>query len=103
MFPVLALKTDKPPHAIATRNDQYKQSRGPLMAKFLPPARWTPPVPPTLATSTPSTALSLPSPLKASVSGAPPSSDAPPSSKADPMVVAERTTLDLDSTHKKAD
>ncbi len=52
MFPVSALKTDKSPYEVVTRNDQYKQSRGPLKSKYLPPARWTPPVPPTLATST---------------------------------------------------
>jgi hypothetical protein len=54
-----AYQGDKTPYALELKA-QYQKSRGTLMANIPPPAIWTPPpIPPTLATSTPSHAPSL--------------------------------------------
>ena len=54
-----AYQGDKTPYALA-KKAQYQKSCGTLMANIPPPATWTPPpIPPTLATSTPSHAPPL--------------------------------------------
>ena len=95
-----AYQGDKSPYALELKS-QYQKSRGTLMANIPPPATWTPPpIPPTLATSTPSHAPPLhsiketqKSPKKDELVAAPESNIPPPAMWTPPPIPPSLTTL----------
>ena len=95
-----AYQGDKTPYALELKS-QYQKSCGTLMANIPPPATWTPPpIPPTLATSTPSHAPPLhsikethKSPKKDELVTAPESNLPPPAMWTPPPIPPSLTTL----------